>query len=77
MRCLSCNAALTDFEATRKSAETEQYLDLCNHCFYTVCDDIATLERDDLATDEDKETGTEEVFDINHCGLDSSIDSRD
>jgi hypothetical protein len=77
MRCLSCNAALTDFEATRKSANTEQYIDLCNHCFYTVSDDILTIDRDDLATDETEETGTDEILNINHCGMDSSVDNRD
>ena len=49
MRCLSCNAILSDFEATRKSVNTGTYLDLCNHCYYTISDDVVSLERDDLA----------------------------
>ena len=53
MRCLSCNAALSDYEATRKSAVTEEYTDLCNHCFATVSDDLLTIDREDLLTDED------------------------
>lgn len=48
MRCLSCNVILTDFEATRKSATTNDYLDLCNHCFYHISDDVESLERTDL-----------------------------
>lgn len=48
MRCLSCNVILTDFEATRKSANTNDYLDLCNHCFYSISDDVESLERPDL-----------------------------
>lgn len=76
MRCLSCNAALTDFESTRKSANTGQFIDLCNHCFYTVSEDILTIDRDDLATDEEtEETGTEDLFNIKHCGIDGSVDN--
>jgi hypothetical protein len=52
MRCLSCNANLTDFESTRKSANTGQYIDLCNHCFGSIKDDMYTIERADLDGDE-------------------------
>lgn len=72
MRCLSCNAALTDYEATRKSALTNTYIDLCNHCFSTVSDDILTIDREDLVTDE-----TEEVEDTSHCGMDAGVDNHD
>lgn len=67
MRCLSCNALLSDFEATRKSAATEQYLDLCNHCYYTISDDVASLERTDLAHEED------DLVDVDH-NLSDSMD---
>ena len=53
MRCLSCNTLLTDFEATRKSAETEEFLDLCNECYLHVKDDIKAIERPDLMSIED------------------------
>lgn len=52
MRCLSCNANLTDYEATRKSANTGQYIDLCNHCFSSIKDDIYTIDRADLDGEE-------------------------
>ena len=52
MRCLSCNEELTDFEATRKSPFTKQYLDLCNYCFSSIRDDIYVLERHDLEHDD-------------------------
>lgn len=52
MRCLSCNAALSDFEATRKTLNTNEYLDLCNNCFYTIKDDVLTLDRSDLEEEE-------------------------
>lgn len=71
MRCLSCNAALSDFEATRKSALTGEYTDLCNHCFSTVSEQLLTIERQDLAHE------AEDVDDVNHCGLDVVLDNDD
>lgn len=32
MRCFCCNTELTDYEATIKSKETTQYLDMCIKC---------------------------------------------
>jgi len=49
MRCLACDKALSDFEATRKSETTGEYLDLCNHCYGTIADDINVDERMDLS----------------------------
>ena len=51
MRCQSCNAELTDFEATRKHAVTGEYIDLCNVCFRDVKSCIPVLERYDLETE--------------------------
>lgn len=48
MRCLACNKALNDFEATRKSVTTGEYVDLCNHCFHDVEQDLETIVREDL-----------------------------
>jgi hypothetical protein len=48
MKCLSCDVILTDFEATRKSVNTGEYIDLCNNCFDTVKDDFEVLEREEL-----------------------------
>jgi hypothetical protein len=53
MRCLACNALMSDFESTRKSVVTEQYIDLCNHCYYTISNDVTALERTDLEHEED------------------------
>jgi hypothetical protein len=53
MRCYCCNAELSDFEATRKSVVSGDYLDICNECFYTISDDIDVFERDDLKHNED------------------------
>lgn len=70
MRCLSCNNNLTDFEATRKSAFSGQYIDLCNHCFASVNDDMATLDRPDLAHDQEDEN-------FNEMGTDLGIDFKE
>ena len=32
MRCMACDRALTDYESTRKSSATGEYVDLCNRC---------------------------------------------
>lgn len=48
MRCLACNKELSDFEATRKSTETGEYIDLCNVCFSTIKDVVLPNEREDL-----------------------------
>ena len=33
MRCVACDVELTDFESTRKSVTTGEYVDLCNACY--------------------------------------------
>ena len=53
MRCIACNKNLNDFESTRKSAITSEYLDLCNTCFHQVEQDIPAKERDDLRSEEE------------------------
>lgn len=44
MRCFACNCQLTDFESTRKSKVTGEYLDLCEDCFSTVSDEFISVE---------------------------------
>lgn len=46
MRCDCCNKLLNDFEATRKSAITGDYINTCNSCLKGL--DIATVDRADL-----------------------------
>lgn len=53
MRCLSCNEVLTDFESTRKSVVTNQYIDMCNRCYATIAEGIDVIERRDLEHEED------------------------
>ena len=44
MKCLSCDSVLTDFEATRKYAGSEEFVDLCNRCFNSIAEDILVVE---------------------------------
>lgn len=60
MRCLACNAALSDSESTRKSLLTHEYLDLCDHCFNTISSDVGVIERLDLIWEYDDERMTDE-----------------
>ena len=60
MRCQACNKALNDFESTRKSVTTGEYVDLCNHCFHDVENDIETVVREDLRDECD-----DDVLEIN------------
>lgn len=53
MRCHCCNKMLSDFEATRKSVHTNEYLDMCNKCYATISDDLLTYERTDLYDEEE------------------------
>lgn len=63
MRCLSCNRVLTDFEATRKSATSGEFIDLCNHCYADIQYDIDVIEREDLR-DEESFNDPDDEFDI-------------
>ena len=61
MRCYCCDRALSDFESTRKSVTTGEFLDMCNKCYSTIKDDLLSEERYDLYDgDEDEETNEEE-----------------
>lgn len=46
MRCECCNVILTDLEASRRSAETGEYLMICDRCLDGL--DIATVGYDNL-----------------------------
>ena len=46
MRCIACDVRLTEFESTRKYENTNEFVDLCNHCLDAL--DFHTAERYDL-----------------------------
>jgi hypothetical protein len=48
MRCHCCDKNLNDYESTRKSVSTGEYLDMCNKCYSTVSDDLLSEVRYDL-----------------------------
>ena len=72
MRCVACNKNLSDFESTRKSAESGEYLDMCNDCFFYTEDDIATIDRDDLRSESDTMMESQEYEQDWQLGNDSS-----
>jgi hypothetical protein len=53
MRCKACNKGLTEFESTRKSASTGEFVDLCNECFRYIKDDVYTTENPSLESIQD------------------------
>lgn len=46
MRCYCCNRALNDYESTRKSILTGEYIDTCSRCLEEL--HIDTTSREDL-----------------------------
>ena len=44
MRCIACNTELTDYEATRKSGQSGEFLDLCNDCYKSISDDVEVID---------------------------------
>ncbi len=49
MKCLACDKILTNHEATRRYRDSKEFIDLCNHCFYSGVDsEINFIEREDL-----------------------------
>jgi hypothetical protein len=46
---------LSDYEATRKSVLTGNFLDMCNKCYGSVSGDILALERTDLRHEDEEE----------------------
>jgi hypothetical protein len=52
MRCLACNVELNDYEATRKDLHGD-YIDMCNHCYATIKDDLLSTDREDLLVQEE------------------------
>jgi hypothetical protein len=43
MRCVSCDKLLTNYESTRKSKTTEEYLDLCSDCLSSVLEVVPII----------------------------------
>lgn len=54
MRCVSCNSRLNDFESTRKYTDMT-YIDLCNQCFKLSGYKGVTIDRPDLAKQDERD----------------------
>lgn len=65
MHCRICDALLTDFESTRRNANTGDFVDICNVCFSEsgLKDIMPTRDRKDLAKESD--------FDLKTLGVEN------
>ena len=50
MRCIACDVELTDYEATRRFAVSQEFIDLCNRCAAVSLNDSDVVDRVDLRT---------------------------
>jgi RNase P subunit RPR2 len=48
MRCKACDKMLSDYESTRRSIDSDEFIDLCNTCYSSIRNDIQVSERFDL-----------------------------
>ena len=53
MHCTACDRLLTEYESTRRNANTFQFIDLCKVCFEDVKPFMPTIDRADLITEAD------------------------
>jgi hypothetical protein len=53
MHCSCCDRLLTEFESTRRNANTFQFIDLCKVCFEDVKAFVPTIDRKDLISEAD------------------------
>lgn len=74
MRCVCCDKILNDFEATRKSIRTGEYLDMCSKCYSTIDKTVLSYERYDLK-DEDEQDSWDDM-ESSDTFLDIPIDPR-
>ena len=61
MRCSCCNRNLSDYESTRKSKSTGDYLDMCNKCFGTVSDDFDIIVNPDMSELDEEDDSYQEI----------------
>lgn len=55
MRCICCNRALSDYEATRRSVNTGDFIDMCNKCYGSIASDVLAYERQDLRHEDEED----------------------
>jgi len=54
MKCQACDQVLSDREASRKSLNTGEYLDLCDTCLEPIAEDVYFSENTSLSNDRSK-----------------------
>ena len=72
MHCSCCDRLLTEFEATRRNANTFQFIDLCKVCFEDVKPFVPTIDRKDLITEADLDEIDDD--DLDTRGLDDDVE---
>jgi hypothetical protein len=60
MHCSCCDRLLTEFESTRRNANTFQFIDLCKVCFEDVKPYVPTIDRKDLISEADLDVDDED-----------------
>lgn len=69
MKCVCCDRNLNDYEATRRHALTNEFLDLCNRCMKDM-PNIPTKDRPDLVKEADFD---DDVDDLGTLGNDLDL----
>jgi hypothetical protein len=67
MHCRSCDALLTDFETSRRSLVTGDYIELCQQCFTEIKGDCLAFGNPSLI-------GDNEDFMLEHQDIDALFD---
>jgi len=50
MKCLACDKVLSEFESTRRSLMSGDFMDLCNKCYSNIEEDAPALSREELGS---------------------------
>jgi hypothetical protein len=68
MHCSCCDRLLTEFESTRRNANTFQFIDLCKVCFEDVKPFVPTIDRIDLMSEQDldEELDCDDLEDVSY-----------
>lgn len=67
MHCRSCDTLLTDFETSRRSLVTGEYIELCQQCFVSIKGDCLAFGNPSLI-------GDNEDLESQHLDIDSLFD---
>ena len=77
MRCLCCNAALTDYELTLRHGFTMEFLEMCQECIGSLGYKLPVVGRADLMTEADTELSDNLMEDDELSGFDDNEDLDD